>query len=158
MSLSLLGLLVNAILELHLLLFVFDRLLLLLKVGGFALLSHRFELVVQLFLLAAEKLSFLFLLLSLELPFFLSICPNILCILAFLLFFSLGYLLNSLFSKLLTSFLKFLGGYLCFGVIFFLKHCILLFFLSLFDFQLLKICLELLLSFLTFSFLLALLQ
>jgi len=54
-ALTLLVLLGDAILEDLSILFLFDCLLLLLQIGCFALLSHRFELIVELFLLAAEE-------------------------------------------------------------------------------------------------------
>lgn len=62
MALSKLVLLIDAILKLLFLLFLFERLLLLLFRVGFTLFAHVFKLVVKLFLLFAEEFSLLFLL------------------------------------------------------------------------------------------------
>ena len=67
-ALTLLVLLGNTILKDLSILFLLDCLLLLLQIGCFALISHRLELVVELFLLAAEEF------LLFPCLFFLSLC------------------------------------------------------------------------------------
>ena len=83
MTLTQLVLLINAILELNLLLFFLDDLLLLLFVFDLSLLAHRFELVIELLLLLAEEISLILCLLDLLLTFCLSFFDISLSIIAF---------------------------------------------------------------------------
>ena len=133
MTLALFGLLVDTILKLLFLLLVFDRFLLLLEICSFALVCHRFELVVQLFLLTAEKFPFLTLLFFLKLLFLFCICLSISSVLTFLFFLARCDLCDALFTNLLKSLFALLSSYLCLCVLFFLQNCFSLIFLCLFS-------------------------